>query len=112
MSVSERHKRPKDPLDHEPAAVTVAREEAGLTRARLAAELQVSAGLVSEIEKGTRNATPARIEQIARILRCPPDDLKRKDTQPGPRHAIVCARCSQLWASGHECPPVANGEAA
>ena len=112
MSVTERHRPPKDPLDHEPAAVTVAREEAGLTRAQLAAELQVSAGLVSEIEKGTRNARPERIEQIAKILGCPPGDLKRKDGQPGPRLAIVCARCSELWASGHECPPQANGEAA
>ena len=112
MGFTERHRAPKDPLDHEPAAVTIARENAGLTRAQLAAELGVSAGLVSEIERGTRNATLARIEQIAEILGCPPDDLKRKDGQPGPRLAVICARCSELWGQDHECPPETNGAAA
>jgi transcriptional regulator with XRE-family HTH domain len=75
--MTERQK-PKDPLDHEPAAVTWARERAGLTRAQLAARIGVSAGLISEIEKGTRNATPARILAIAEALNCPVVVLERK----------------------------------
>jgi transcriptional regulator with XRE-family HTH domain len=73
-------KKPKDPLDHEPEAVTWARRKAGLTRAQLAARIGVSAGLVSEIEKGTRNATPARIRDIAEALNCPAVFLERKRT--------------------------------
>ena len=69
---------PKDPLDHEPVAVTWAREKAGLTRAQVAAQLGVSAGLISEIEKGTRNATPARLQQLAEVFNCPVVVLERK----------------------------------
>jgi transcriptional regulator with XRE-family HTH domain len=71
-------KQPKSPLDHEPEAVTWAREKAGLTRAALAEKVGVSAGLVSEIEKGTRNATPERIGQLAEALNCPRVILERK----------------------------------
>lgn len=101
--MSERQK-PKDPLDHEPGAVWQARENARLTRAELARRIQVSAGLISEIEKGTRNATPARIEQIAEVLGCSPEDLKRKNGQPATRLAVICAECSELWEPDHECP--------
>jgi transcriptional regulator with XRE-family HTH domain len=78
--------KPKDPLDHEPEAVTWAREQAGLTRAQVAAMLGVSAGLISEIEKGTRNAPPARIKQLAEALNCPRVVLERK------RHAAVSGK--------------------
>ena len=74
---------PKDPLDHEPEAVTWAREQAGLTRAQVAEALGVSAGLISEIEKGTRNATPARIRQLAAVFNCPKVVLERKKYAPG-----------------------------
>jgi transcriptional regulator with XRE-family HTH domain len=86
--MSERTK-PKDPLDHEPAALTWARERAGLTRAALAAEIGVSAGLVSEWEKGTRNAAPPRIKQLAAALNCPRVVLERKGraTEPKPEAA-------------------------
>lgn len=104
MSVTERHRRPKHPLDHDPAAVTRAREAAGLTRAYVAKQLGVSAGLVSEIEKGTRNATPARIEQMAAILGVPADQIRRKHGQPPTRLAAVCVQCSQVWEPDHECP--------
>lgn len=70
--------KPKLPLDHEPEAVTWAREKAGYTRAQLAALLGVSAGLISEIEKGTRNAPPARLQAIATALNCPLVVLERK----------------------------------
>lgn len=69
--------KPKDPLDHVPEALTWAREQAGLTRAALAERLSVSAGLVSEWEKGTRNAPPGRIKQIAEALNCPRVVLER-----------------------------------
>lgn len=73
---------PKDPLDHEPEAVAWARERAGLTRAALAEMIGVSAGLITEIEKGTRNATPARIRQLAEALNCPVVVLERKRYAP------------------------------
>jgi transcriptional regulator with XRE-family HTH domain len=74
---SERRKA-KSPLDHEPSALTWAREQAGLTRAALAEKIGVSAGLISEYEKGTRNAPPARIKQLASALNCPRVVLERK----------------------------------
>lgn len=69
---------PKDPLDHEPAAVTYARVQAGLTKTKLAAACEVSLSLISEIESGTRNATPAMIIKLAEALGCPRVVLERK----------------------------------
>jgi transcriptional regulator with XRE-family HTH domain len=72
---------PKDPLDHEPAAVTYARVQAGLTKTQLAAACEVSLSLISEIESGTRNATPAMIIKLAEALGCPRVVLERKRHQ-------------------------------
>lgn len=94
----------KDPLDHEPGAVIKARENAGMTRVQVARAIGVSAGLITEIEKGTRNATPARIEQMAEVFGVSPDQLKRKDGSPGTRLAVICAGCTGLWEFGHRCP--------
>lgn len=69
---------PKDPLDHEPQAVTYAREQAGLTKTQLAAACRVSLSLISEIEAGTRNATPAMLAKLATALNCPRVILERK----------------------------------
>lgn len=69
---------PKQPLNHEPAAVTYAREKAGLTRAALARMVGVSAGLISEIEKGTRNATPEMLTRLSQALNCPVVVLEAK----------------------------------
>jgi transcriptional regulator with XRE-family HTH domain len=69
---------PKEPLDHEPEAVTYAREQAGLTKTRLAKLCGVSVSLISEIESGTRNATPAMIIKLAEALNCPRVVLERK----------------------------------
>jgi DNA-binding XRE family transcriptional regulator len=69
---------PKDPIDHEPEAVTYAREQAGLTKTQLANAAGVSVSLISEIEGGTRNATPAMIIKLARALNCPRVVLQRK----------------------------------
>jgi transcriptional regulator with XRE-family HTH domain len=71
-------KRPKTPLDHEPEAVTWAREQAGLTRDAVAKQLGRSPSLITEIEKGTRNATPAMIIKLAEIFNCPRVVLERK----------------------------------
>jgi len=76
---------PKRPLNHKPAAVRRARERLGLTRKQVADELQVSPSLITEIEKGTRNATPAMVLRLAGVLRCKPDTLRRRplDTLQG-----------------------------
>jgi transcriptional regulator with XRE-family HTH domain len=70
--------RPESPLDHEPEAVTYAREQAGLTKTQLATACDVSVSLISEIESGTRNATPAMIGKLAAALNCPRVVLERK----------------------------------
>ncbi|HZB33521.1 MAG TPA: helix-turn-helix transcriptional regulator [Streptosporangiaceae bacterium] len=69
---------PKAPLDHEPAAITYVREQAGLTKTQVAAACGVSLSLISEIEAGTRNATPAMIIKLANVLNCPRVVLERK----------------------------------
>lgn len=69
---------PKNPLDHEPKAVTYAREQAGLTQQQLADRCKVSRSLITEIELGTRNATPAMIRKLAAALNCPRVILERK----------------------------------
>lgn len=71
-------KTPKSPLDHEPEAVVYAREKAGLTRTQLAERCGVSLSLISEIESGNRNATPAMIGKLAGALNCPRVILERK----------------------------------
>jgi transcriptional regulator with XRE-family HTH domain len=71
-------KSPKFPLDHEPEAVTYAREQAGLTKTALAKKCKVSVSLISEIEGGTRNATPAMLNKLAEALNCPRVVLERK----------------------------------
>ena len=71
-------KRPKTPLNHEPEAVTWAREKAGLTKAAVAEEFPCAPSLITEIEKGTRNATPATLNRLAEIFNCPVVVLERK----------------------------------
>ena len=71
-------KPPKRPLDHQPEAVTYAREQAGLTQTQLAEMCGVTRSLICEIEAGTRNATPAMIRKLAAALNCPRVILERK----------------------------------
>lgn len=73
---------PKSPLDHKPAAVRRARERLGYTRTELAGLVHVSVSLICEIEKGSRNATPAMILKLARELHCSPDSLRRRRLGP------------------------------
>ena len=69
---------PKSPLDHDPAAVTDAREQLRLTKTALARKCGVSLSLISEIESGTRNATPAMLDKLAEALKRPRETLERK----------------------------------
>src|SRR5581483_4274172 len=67
----------KFPLDHEPEAVTRARETAGLTKTELAARVGVTVSLISKIERGTRNASPELLGKMATALACPAAMLER-----------------------------------
>jgi transcriptional regulator with XRE-family HTH domain len=64
--------------DHEPEAVVYAREKAGLTKTELAQRMGVSLSLISQIESGDRNATPAMLLRLAEALNCPVVVLERK----------------------------------
>ena len=76
---------PKYPLDHKPEAVTYARGRAGFTKTQLAQACGVSLSLISEIESGTRNATPAMLIKLADALNCPRVVLERKRDGGKPR---------------------------
>jgi transcriptional regulator with XRE-family HTH domain len=65
-------------FDHEPAAVTYARKQAGLTMTQLAERLDVGLSLISQIESGKRNATPDMLNRLAVALNCPRVVLERK----------------------------------
>lgn len=69
---------PKTPLDHDPEAITSARVEAGLSKRQLARKIKRSESLIGEIERGTRNCTPANLKAIAEALGCPVSRLRRK----------------------------------
>lgn len=56
------------PMNHSPDRVKHARERAGLNLTQLAEQVGCSKSLISEIESGTRNCTPDRLEAIARVL--------------------------------------------
>lgn len=66
------------PLDHEPEALRWALDKSGLTQKQFADQLGRSQSYVSEILKGTRNARPALLQQMARVLNCPVVALERK----------------------------------
>lgn len=65
-------------LNHEPKAVTYAREKSGLSMTEVAEQCGVSLSLISEFEKGTRSATPAMIIKLAAVFNCPVVVLERK----------------------------------
>ena len=74
----------KELKDHEPVAVIYAREKAGLTKADVARELGVTLSLISQIESGKRNATPAMIRRLEQVFNCPVVVLERKRYPVGP----------------------------
>jgi transcriptional regulator with XRE-family HTH domain len=55
---------------------------AGLTKTQLARACGVSLSLISEIEGGTRNATPNMLNKLAEALHCPRVVLERKQHPP------------------------------
>lgn len=73
--------KPKSVLDHEPEAVTYARKKAQLSKTAVARELGVSLALISMIEAGDRNATPAMLLKLAGVFNCPVVVLERKRVQ-------------------------------
>lgn len=70
--------RRRRPLNHEPEAVTYARENAGLTKRALASQCGISEQLMCQIEFGRRNATPTTLKKLAEALNCPLVVLQRK----------------------------------
>lgn len=66
------------PLDHDPEALQWALDKSGMTQRDFAAAIGKSPSLVSEMLKGTRNATPAVIQLMAKALNCPRTVLERK----------------------------------
>jgi len=80
---------------------------------QLAEAAGVSLSLICDIERGTRNAGPWLIDNMAEILGCQPDQLRRKDGQrPGTRIAVVCAECGGLWEPDHYCDETEPAETA
>lgn len=63
------------PLDHDPARVRARRHELGLTLAQVGKRARVSVGHLSEVERGTRNPSPAVLVRIARAMGCRIGDL-------------------------------------
>ncbi len=79
-------RRPPRRLNHEPAAIRYARKQAGLTQAQVAEQCGVAFSLISEIEKGTRNATDAMLNKLAAVFNCPRVVLEAKNNDsPGPQ---------------------------
>lgn len=66
-------------LHHDPKAIEQARENAGLSKRALADRLGCAESLIGEIERGTRNCTPARLRSMARVLGCQVADLRAKE---------------------------------
>lgn len=66
------------PLDHDPDALQYALDKSGLKQKDFAEQIGKSPSLVSEMLRGTRNATPEVIQKMAEVLNCPVVVLERK----------------------------------
>jgi transcriptional regulator with XRE-family HTH domain len=71
-----------DVLNQEPAHVTWAREQRGVTKRELGVAAGIAESMVGEIERGTRNATPRVLAAFAAYLGCPVSMLERRVKQP------------------------------
>lgn len=70
---------PSKPLNQDQEAVREARRAVeGLSQYRLAKRLGVARSLISEIEKGTRNAQPELLRRMAAIFDCPVSQLEAR----------------------------------
>ncbi|MFB7115169.1 helix-turn-helix domain-containing protein [Streptomyces sp. NPDC056291] len=95
MNHPPQRRRRMSPLDHAPAAVTFARENAGLTKRALAEELGISEQLMNDIEAGRRNVTPANLRKLIEVLNCP--------------KAVLQGRVVTAWTRTHcDCAVVQN----
>lgn len=65
-------------LNQEPAHITWVRESRNVSKRDLALAIGKAESLVGEIEKGTRNATPAVLLGMAEYLGCPVSMLERR----------------------------------
>ncbi|MGC3954599.1 MAG: helix-turn-helix transcriptional regulator [Propionicimonas sp.] len=66
------------PLDHDPEALQWALDKSGMKQKDFADAIGKSQSLVSEMLRGTRNATPEVIQRMAEVLNCPRTVLERK----------------------------------
>lgn len=71
------------PLDHDPEGLAWAFKKSGLTQIEFAERIGKSKSLVSEMFKGTRNATPAVMQRMAEVLNCPVVVLEAKRHENG-----------------------------
>jgi transcriptional regulator with XRE-family HTH domain len=69
---------PSKPLNQDREAVREARQAAKVTQYRLAKQLGVARSLISEIEKGTRNAQPELLRRMAAIFDCPVSQIEAR----------------------------------
>lgn len=65
-----RRQHVRAPLNQDPSALRVARIAAGMRPVDLARAAGISRGTMSEIEAGTRSASPALLALFAEILGC------------------------------------------
>lgn len=70
------------PRNHSPKRVKQARTRAGMTQTQLAEQVGCAISLISEIESGTRNCTPDRLDAIARVLGVRTTSLASDHYQP------------------------------
>ena len=70
----------KSPLHHDPEALRYAFANSGLSQVQFSAALNPprSQSYISEILAGTRNANPALLRDMARVLNCPVVVLQAK----------------------------------
>lgn len=59
------------------------RESRGLSQAKLAQQVGVSAPLINQIERGTKNPSLQVSAEIARVLECRLEDLLEGNESPG-----------------------------
>lgn len=80
MTTPRKRRRAGAPLNHEPEAVTFAREKAGLSQRQLAEICGWSEQLQCDIEAvpARRNADHEKLLKIARAVNCPVVFLERK----------------------------------
>ncbi|WP_306838200.1 helix-turn-helix domain-containing protein [Catenuloplanes nepalensis] len=70
-----RRRAARSPLDHSPRRLRAQRVIAGLRLSELARRAEISKGTLSELESGTRNASPETLDKIATALGCTIADL-------------------------------------